>query len=347
MKDLNAEQGQSMFNSTIRSVIVASVLVVSSVAASAQAPVKLVLDYAIQGQQAPIVLAADGGYFKRAGVDVQVDRGYGSADSISKVASGAYDVAFADLGALVQFNGRHPDNALIDIFQVYDVAPMVMLSLKKSSITKPADFAGKRIASPPGASSRVMFPIFAATNKIDTSAIKWLDVTPQLRETMLKQGQADATTALITDVAGLKHLNISEDDISVMRFSDYGLNIYGHALLTTPAFAAKNPDVLKKIVKGLTEALKASIADPSVAIAAIKKRDPLVDDDLERHRLELVLNSAILTDHVKTAGLSAVDMDRMQKTIDVITTTFKTPAVKASSIYHSEFLPPRSDLMLP
>lgn len=336
-----------MFNSVMRTTIAVSALAFSVAAASAQTPVKLVLDYAIQGQQAPIVLAADGGYFKRAGVDVQVDRGYGSADSIAKLASGAYDIAFADVGALVQFNGRHSENALIDIFQVYDVAPMVMLSLKTSNISKPTDLAGKRIASPPGASSRVMFPIFAATNKIDESGIKWLDVTPQLRETMLKQGQADATTALITDVAGLKHLNISENDISILRFSDYGLNIYGHALLTTPAFAAAHPDVLKKVVKGVADAMKASIADPSVAIAAIKKRDPLVDDDLERHRLELVINSAIVTDHVKAAGLSAVDMDRMQKTIDVITTTFKTPAVKAASIYRSEYLPPRSELMLP
>ena len=47
----------------------------------AQTPsVKLALDFAIQGQQSPFVLAAEGGHFARAGVNVQVDRGYGSAD---------------------------------------------------------------------------------------------------------------------------------------------------------------------------------------------------------------------------------------------------------------------------
>ena len=155
---------------------------------------------------------------------------------------------------------------------------MVILSLKKSNINKPADLAGKTIASPPGASSRVMFPTFATLNTIDTAKIKWLDVTPQLRETMLKQGQADATTALITDVAGLRHLDISEDEISIMRYSDYGMNLYGHAILTTPEYAAKHPDTIKKIVKAVAEALKASIANPAVAIAAIKKNDPLVDE---------------------------------------------------------------------
>jgi NitT/TauT family transport system substrate-binding protein len=312
----------------------------------AQAPVKLVLDFAIQGQQSPIVLAADGGYFSRAGVNVQVDRGYGSADAITKVATGAYDVAFADLGALVQFNGRENSTKLINVFQVYDVAPMVILALKKSNITKPSDLTGKKVASPPGASSRVMFPTFAAANNVDVSSIRWLDVTPQLRETLLMQGQTDATTAFITDLAGLKHLNISENEVSVMRYSDYGIDIYGHAILTTPGFAAKNPDVIRKIVKGIAEALKASIANPSVAIASIKKRDPLVDDALELHRLELVIANAIVTEHVKKEGLSAVDIGRMKKTIDIVTTTFKTPPVEAASIYHTEYLPPRSELML-
>src|ERR1700694_4877050 len=128
--------------------------------ADAQTPVvKLILDFAIQGQQSPFVLAADGGYFARAGVNVQVDRGYGSADAITKVASGAYDMAFADIGALIQFNGKQVGPNVVSVFQVYDVAPMVILSLKKSNIIKPGDLAGKRLASPPGASSRVMFPL--------------------------------------------------------------------------------------------------------------------------------------------------------------------------------------------
>ncbi len=137
--------------------------------AVAQTPsVRLVLDFAIQGQQSPFVLAADGGYFARAGVNVQIDRGYGSADAVTKVASGAYDMAFADIGALIQFNAKQVGPHVVNVFQVYDVAPMLILSLKKSNIKKPADLAGKRLASPPGASSRVMFPLFAAANGLES-----------------------------------------------------------------------------------------------------------------------------------------------------------------------------------
>jgi NitT/TauT family transport system substrate-binding protein len=314
----------------------------------AQTPtVKLALDFAMQGQQSPFVLAADGGYFARAGVNVQVDRGYGSADSIIKVASGAYDMAFADIGAMIQFDGKQGGPKVISVFQVYDAAPMVMLALKKSNITKPADLAGKRVASPPGASSRVMFPLFAAANHLDASSIKWIDVTPQLRETLLVQGQTDATTALITDLAGLGHLGISLNDIDIMRFSDFGVALYGHGILTTPEFAAKNPDTVKKVVKGFVEALKASIADPAVAIAALKKRQQLVDESVERGRLDMVIKNAIVTDRVKQSGLGSVDPARMKQTIEMVSQTFKLPPLDAAAIYRSDYLPSAAELRLP
>lgn len=334
--------------SLIRAALAALALATLLTPAAAQTPtVKFTLDFAIQGQQSPFVLAAEGGYFSRAGVNVQVDRGYGSADAITKVAGGAYDMAFADIGALIQFNGRQQGAKVISVFQVYDAAPMLILSLKKSGIAKPTDLNGKRIASPPGASSRVMFPLFAAANVIDLKSINWIDVTPQLRETLLVQGQTDATTALVTDLAGLERLGITQNDLNIMRFSDYGVGLYGHVILTTPEFAEKNPDTVKKVVKGASEALKAAIANPAVSIAAIKKREPLVDEKVERNRLELVIKNAIVTDHVKRDGLSAVEPERLKQTIDMVAKTFSLPAMDAATIYRPDYLPPRSELRLP
>lgn len=332
-----------MLHSLVSGVAAAILVVGSSLNSHAQTPIKLVLDFAIQGQQSPIVYGADSGIFSSEGLSVQVDRGYGSADAISKVATGTYDVAFADLGAAIQFNGRQGATKLISVLQIYDVAPMVMLSMKKSQITQPAQLNGKKIASPPAASSRVMFPAFAAANKIDPASITWLDVTPQLRETMLMQGQADATTAFITDLAGLKRLNISEQDVNVMKFSDFGVDLYGHALLTTPEFAAKHPEAIRKLVKGVVAAFKAAIKDPAVAIAAIKKRDPLVDDTTERSRLDLVIKNAILTADVLKNGLGSVDTGRMQKTIKTVTSAFHVPEVDVKAIYTPDYLPPQAD----
>ena len=131
-----------------------------------------------------------------------------------------------------------------------------------------------------------------------------------------------------------------------MRYSDFGVGLYGHCILTTPEFAAKNPDTVKKVVKGIAEALKAAIADPALSIAAIKKREPLVDEKIERARLELVIKNAIVTDRVRRDGLSAVDPDRLKQTIEMVAKAFNMPVLDAASIYRPEYLPPRAELQL-
>jgi NitT/TauT family transport system substrate-binding protein len=226
------------------------------------------------------------------------------------------------------------------------VAPMLVLSLKKSDIKTPSDLAGKRLASPPGASSRVMFPLFATANGLDPSSVNWIDVTPQLREMLLVRGQTDATTALITDLAGLERLGIAESDLNMMRYRDFGVALYGHCILTTSEFALKNPDTVKRVLKGIVDALKAAIADPAVAIAAIKKREPLIDEKIERGRLELVIDNAIVTDRVRRDGLSAVDPDRMKQTIEMVAKAFNVPALDVTSVYRPDYLPPRAELRL-
>jgi NitT/TauT family transport system substrate-binding protein len=335
-----------MFHSL--SVIVLTLVLGHGAAAQApQAPkVRLILDFAMQGQQSPFILAAEGGYFARAGVEVEVDRGYGSGDAITKVVSGAYDMAFADIGAMIQFAGRQGEGRLISVFQVYDLAPMVILSLKKTGIRKPADLAGKRVASPQASGSRVMFPLLAAANGLDVNAIHWIDVTPQLRETMLVRGQADATTAFITDLAGLNRLGIKDDDLSVMRYSDFGVAAYGNCIVTTPQFAARNPAAVKAVVAGFVEALKVAIADPDAAIAAEKKRNSLQDDAVERARLELIIANSIVTDDVRRNGIGAVVPARLKATIEMVAKTFGTPAIDPAMVYRDDFLPPREARMV-
>jgi NitT/TauT family transport system substrate-binding protein len=66
--------------------------------------VKFVLDWAIQGPQAPFIVALEKGYFAQEGLAVIMDRGYGSADAVSKVASGAYQIGYGSLDALIEFN---------------------------------------------------------------------------------------------------------------------------------------------------------------------------------------------------------------------------------------------------
>ena len=315
-------------------------MLTTGVARAASPDVRLVLDFAFQGQQSPFLLAADAGLFEQAGVSVQVDRGYGSGDAIAKVASGAYDMAFADIGALITFNARQGAAKVISVLQVYDVAPMCVFALAKSGIRAPRDLAGRKIAAPPGSASRVIFPVLAAANGVAMDGIGWIDVTAQLRETLLARGQVDAAVALISDLPGVRKLGIADADLVVLRYPDYGVDIYGHAVLTTPEFATSHGEQVRRALAGIAAGYRAMLADPARAIAVLRKRDPLTDATMERQRLDLVVHEAILTERVRRDGLGALEPARLERTIATITNAFGLPTIDAGALYRADFLPP-------
>lgn len=307
--------------------------------------VRFALDWALEGQQSPFVLAADGGYFERAGVEVKVDRGYGSGDTVTKIASGAYDIGFADLGAAISFNGKQNKLALISVFQVYDIAPMSIMTLKGSGIAKPADLVGKTIAAPTGDSSRVLFPVLAKANGFDPKAVNWLDVSPALREPMLAQKRAQAISAQITSLLSFRPLGIV-DQVEVMKYADFGLDLYGHGIITTPEYAKANPEAVKRVVRGIATAWQAALADPAKSAATLVARDKLTDGALETDRLNLVIGAAVKTPGVLKNGLSQVDAKRMAKTITAVADSFGVPAIGVDDMYRPDFLPDAAALKI-
>ena len=77
-------------------------------AAQAADPLKVrfILNWKFQGPQAWFFLADDKGYFKQAGIDIQLDQGAGSGAAVPKVASTAYDAGFGDINAITRFAAK-------------------------------------------------------------------------------------------------------------------------------------------------------------------------------------------------------------------------------------------------
>ena len=62
----------------------------------AQEKVTVIMHFTIEGQHAPWFVAKSKGYFDAAGLDVTIQRGFGSADTVKKVLTGVADIGFAD-----------------------------------------------------------------------------------------------------------------------------------------------------------------------------------------------------------------------------------------------------------
>ena len=324
------------------------------IAAMAAAPVeaqqtkniRLVLDWAFQGQQGIFTLPASDGTFARYHLNVTVDRGVGSGDTVSKVASGAYDIGQADLYSMVRFMGENPGRPLIAVFMVNDKSALAVETMSKSNIVKPQDLNGKSIAAPAGDASRQLFPLFATVNGIDQGSIKWLNVSPELREPMLIRGEADAVSGNVpTVLINMQAVNIPIDAVRVMAYANYGVGLYGLALITRPEFAEQNPDAVRDFIRGTVHGLNRMIQDPAAAVASAKTRDPLLIDKVEMDRIKMTLDYAIITPNVLEHGYSNVDMGRLASTLAQVAPAFNMKApLPATQVYTDKYLPPRDEL---
>ncbi len=307
--------------------------------------VRFVLDFLLQGQQSAFVLGREKGYYTAQGINfVAFDPGRGGADSITKVASGAYDIGFGDLSAMIEFNAKNPGRELIAVCQIYDRAPLSLISLKKAGIQKPTDLVGRKGAAPSVDATYRLFNVFARVNGFDPAKVQWSMVQPQVREPLLVRGEADFAAAFVmTAVPALVNLGVPRDDIQVMMLRDHGLDLYSNAVFTTPAFAKAHPDAVRGFVKATIQSWQNAAADPEASIAALKRAEPLSDPAVEMGRLKSALEF-IATPEVREKGMGDVDPARLAKHIEIVTDGFQLPRkISAAQLFDASYLPPAAE----
>lgn len=335
----------------LRDVALLAICIVLAHAAHAQVEkpdLKFSLDWLFQGPQAPMVLAVEAGLFKREGLNVTVDRGAGSGNTINRVVSGAYDVGFADVNTLIKYNAENPGREVTGFYMVFDQSPLAVMSLSEKNIGAPKDLNGKKLGAPVFDGARQMFPVFAKQNQIDASSISWTSMDSALREIMLVRGDVDAISGFITSgPLSIEAQGVKPERIRIMKYADYGLDFYGSVLFARAEFLTQNPKTIAAFARAMNHAMKESMAKPEVAIAALKTRDGLINTALEQRRLTITMDQLVATSAVRTGGLSFVDPKRLERNIDMVSAGFdiKMPP-KAALIYTDRFLPPLSERML-
>ena len=323
----------------------AMAMVLGTLPASAQTPIKFTLDWVFQGPTSPFLVALEKGYYKAEGLDVTMDPGQGSAGAVQRVATGAYQIGFADVNATIEYNAKNPGKEVMCVFMAYDYAPFGVYALKKSGIKVPKDLEGKKLGAPVFDASFRLFPAFAKK----TGVTKWehVNLTPQLREQSLVQGSVDFISGhYFSSMLDLKARGVKFDDIVAMRYVDFGMDLYANGIIVS-ADMLKNEKAIKGFIAATLKGWKDVIADNKVGIAAAKKRDPLIDEALETERLQISLQTNVLTPYVKANGMGDVDPARFASSVKLVSEAFGLPTAPApDKVFTRQYLPPKADRMV-
>lgn len=304
-------------------------------------PIKFQLDWRFEGPAALFLMPVAKGHFKAEKLDVTVDAGNGSGGAVTRVASGTYDMGFADLAALMEFHANNPTapNKPVAVMMVYNNTPAAVLALKKSGIKTPADLTGKKLGAPVFDAGRKAWPIFAKANKVGNVA--WTAMDPPLRETMLVRGDIDAITGFsFTSLLNLEARGVKAEDVVILPYPQYGVKLYGNAVIASESFLKKNPEAVKAFLRAFTKGVKDTIQDPKAAIATVKARDGIINDALETRRLQMTLDATVLTPDARAEGFGAVSPGRLSLMASQVSDAFDTKArVNAAAVWTDAYLP--------
>ena len=314
--------------------------------ALAQTPIKFQLDWRFEGPAALFLAGAARGHYKAAGLDVTIDAGNGSGGTVTRVASGTYDMGFADLAALMEFHANNPDapNKPVAVMMVYNNTPAAVLTLKKNNIKTPADLNGKKLGAPVFDAGRRGFPIFARANGIGN--VQWTSMDPPLRETMLVRGDIDAITGFsFTSLLNLEARGVKTEDIVVMPYADHGVRLYGNVIIASPKLMKENPAAIKGFLSAFAKGAKEVMANPDASIDLVKARDGIINVDLEKRRLRMAIDAVVASPDARREGFGMVVPGRLALMASQVSDAFGTKTrVNPDVVWTDAFLPAKTEL---
>ncbi len=310
---------------------------------AAETPINFSLDGPIDGTAAPFLMPLDRGWYRTAGVNVSIVPARDFLEPITRVASGQFDMALADINALIKYRDGNPEAPVKAVFMLYNRPAYSIIGRKSRGIATPGDLEGKRLGAPAGDPTAAQWPVFAKVNNIDTAKVKVETIARLVREPMLAAGQIDAITGQSYSVfIDLKDKGVPVDDIAVLAMADYGVTLYGQAIIVNTAFAAREPEAVRGFLSAFLRGVKASVASPARAVTTVLARNEALGQDVARERLAMVIANNFVTPEVKANGYGGIDAARFEHAVEQLAFgyRFRNPRPDLSDIFDASYLPP-------
>jgi ABC-type nitrate/sulfonate/bicarbonate transport system substrate-binding protein len=213
----------------------------------------------VGGHTFEFAAAAEG--WKKRGLDVSIQRGYGSGAAIKAVSSKTVNFAEASYGVAVNSVSKGLD--VIAIGAKLQKSPIAVSCRKDSGVRSAKDLEGKILVGAAASGDTLMFSGFARAAGIDISKVKRHTVHPSKLISSVLNKQADCTgTYYVSNAASLA----SKTPAVHFMYADYGLQTLDLGLISRPDMVKNEPALVQAMVDGAMEGLKLQMLDPEKSL---------------------------------------------------------------------------------
>jgi NitT/TauT family transport system substrate-binding protein len=219
-----------------------------------------------EGYDAPLFYAKELGYFKDAGLDVEIKESTGSSTTTKLVGNGGADIGMADLATAAKGIAQGvPVKAVGAVFQR---TPLATIYLEGKGISKPSDLKGKVIGEQPGSATAQYFPAFQSEAGLSRGDTSQVNIDAGAREQLLLSGKIDAFNSYA--VENVPILEIAHKvKANAFSWSDYGVKMLGLGVIASNDTIKQRPDVLRKFLAAYAKGYASAVEKPKAAAQSI------------------------------------------------------------------------------
>jgi NitT/TauT family transport system substrate-binding protein len=276
--------------------------------------IKFTLTWIPLGGFAHIFVSKKLGFWERRGLNVTIDRGFGSNEVCKTVGLGQYDFGMIDMAVMMNCRAKQLDLSAIGIISPH--SPVGIFSLAKTGIKTPKDLEGKKLSFSSGSGDYLLWPAFVKSSGIDDTKVEKVFTDPASHLKLLLEGKVDGIGNYYASVAPTVWAQGVE--LNVMLYESYGLPMYSLAFTTRSKTVAENPDLCSRFVDGAMEGLAYTFLHPEesakIHLDMVKEYQG-VPSNIEAIKYGVLVNNAMgIAPELETHGLGYMGAEMIGRT---------------------------------
>ena len=294
----------------------------------------VLLDWKPQMEQAGFIVAQEKGFYREAGLSVDLHEGQGATTTAALVGSGQYSIGVSSGGATIIARSRGAVPVSLALLNQH--SPTVIFALASSGIREPSDLVGRKIGL---TQTGVKFDEYRALMSrldIDRSLIDEVDIRKAVVPSLLS-GAVDAALAYTEDQPVL--VELEGYDVVRIPMHRYGVNVLSTNIITSETFLREQPDVCRRFVEASLRGWKYAVENPDEAVAIYTARYPVSDERFVRENFRQ-FRPILFSADTDSAGLGVQTLagfaatERLLHELGIIDTR-----VDPAAAFTNEFLP--------
>lgn len=287
------------------------------------------LDFLVDGLHAPFYLAQDLGWFEDSNLNVDIRTATGSSDAVARVGSGRAQLGLSTASVALNGIARGLPIQAVAVLLVHSA--QATETLRTSNITDVQGLRGHSIGITPAGGERELISAILELNDVSPDEVDFVSITAENGKALLLSEQVDAVSffpAIFADV---------QEDVNIIPWFEYGLDIYGTTIIVNTDFAEENPEAVTAFVNNAMRGLQYTLDNPDEAAETVANH---AEGEVEFFRTEMDIYEPYWLDPaLQEQGLGYMTDERWAETQEIsVEYLDQEQELPLDQVYTNEFL---------